>query len=58
MGCAGQHRQGIGVGELGAEGRQSCRVELAQLVAQPVGVQLPRSDQGLMRAGQNLDGFG
>lgn len=53
-----QHRKGLGLGELGAERGQRARMELAQGAAQRVDVPLPRPDQVLVGAGQDLDRLG
>src|SRR2546430_900742 len=53
-----QDGDGVHAGQVGAEGLQSTRVELAQRVAELVDLALAGPDQILVRAGQDLDRSG
>jgi hypothetical protein len=53
-----QHRQGLRLGQLGAQRRERARVVLPQRAAQRVGVPLPGPDQALVGAGEHLDRLG
>jgi hypothetical protein len=52
-----EHRQCLGLGELGAERGQRPGVELPRRASQGIDVPLPRPDQALMGAGQHLNGL-